>query len=64
MERKKYKRIKFEDRKKIEIMLKQNADIKDIAAAIGVHKDTIYKELKRNEADKRTYTAEAAQAAL
>lgn len=60
----KYKRMKFEDRKKIEIMLRHNASIAEIAAAVGVHRDTIYKELKRSGADEHTYTAEAAQAAL
>ena len=52
-----YKRLRYEDRRTIEKMLK-------IAAAVGTHRDTIYKEIERSGTDKLTYTADVAQATL
>ncbi len=60
----KYKRLRYEDRREIEKMLKNGDSIEGIAAAVGVHRDTIYKELKRSGTDQRTYTADIAQATL
>lgn len=60
----KYKRLRYEDRQTIEKMLKAGDSIIEIAAAVGVHRDTIYKEFKRSGMDERTYTADVAQATL
>lgn len=60
----KYKRLRYEDRRTIEKMLKTGDSIAEIAAAVGVHRDTIYKELKRSGTDELTYTADVAQATL
>lgn len=61
---KKYKRLRYEDRQTMEKMLKAGDSIAVIAGALGVHRDTIYKELTRCGADRHTYTATAAQATL
>lgn len=45
--RKKVKRLTYEDRNVIEKMNTEKAKIKDIADIIGVHRATVYKELKR-----------------
>lgn len=60
----KYKRLRYEDRRTIERMLKAGDKIEAIAAALGVHRDTIYKEIARCGADRNTYTAYDAQATL
>ncbi len=60
----KYKRLRYEDRRTIEKMLKAGSSITTIAGALGVHRDTIYRELRRSGADKRTYAADVAQATL
>ncbi len=41
----KYKRLRYEDRRTIEKMLKAGDSVVMIAGALGVHRDTIYKEL-------------------
>ena len=64
VERKKYKRLRYEDRQEMEKMLKAGDSVAAIAAVLGVHKDTIYKELTRCGADRQTYTAAVAQATL
>ncbi len=64
MKKRKYKRLRYEDRQTIEKMLKAGDNIAVIAVAVGVHRDTIYKELKRSETDRHTYTADVAQATL
>lgn len=51
MERKQYKRLHYEDRRTIEKMFKEGNSIVEIAAAVGTHRDTIYKELKRSGTD-------------
>ena len=43
MEKRKYKRLHYEDRQTIEAMSKQNNSVKDIAEALGTHRDTIYR---------------------
>lgn len=58
------KRISFEDRQTIERLLKTNTSIATIAKEIGVHRDTIYKELKRCNATPITYSADLAQKSL
>jgi len=60
----KYKRLRYEDRRTIEKMLKAGDSIAVIAAAVGVHRDTIYKEFNRSGTDQHTYTADVAQATL
>lgn len=60
----KYKRLRYEDRRTIEKMLKAGDSIVEIAAAVGTHRDTIYKELNRSGTNQHTYTADAAQATL
>ncbi len=52
------KRLSYEDRKIIEEMIGQGARVVSIADRIGVHRATIYKELKRGGSP---YCAEDAQ---
>ncbi len=60
----KYRRLRYEDRKTIETMLKDGRKIEKIAEELGVHRSTIYKEFKRSGTDERTYTADVAQETL
>ena len=53
-----YKRLDFSDRQKIERMMGQGKRVIDIADEVGVHRATIYNELKRCSGK---YTAEEAQ---
>lgn len=65
MEKRKYKRLHYEDRQTIEAMSKQGSSVSDIAEASGTHRDnTIYREFKRCNATLKTYTAAAGQQAL
>lgn len=50
MAKRKYKRLHYEDRQTIEAMSKQGSSVKDIAEALGTHRDTIYREFKGNTA--------------
>ena len=43
----KYKRLRYEDRQVIEKMSRAGSRVVDIAATLGVHRDTIYKEYAR-----------------
>ena len=56
--RKAYKRIGFEDRKKIEMLNAQGKTVDEMALAIGVHSATMYRELARGG---EPYRAEVAQ---
>jgi len=60
----KYKRLRYEDRQTIEAMSRQGSSVKNIADALGTHRDTIYRELHRCGATLKTYTAAAGQQAL
>lgn len=60
----KYKRLRYEDRQTIEKMLRAGDSIAEIAAAVGTHRDTIYKEIERSGTDQRSYTADIAQTTL
>lgn len=61
----KYKRLVFADRQRIEEMRRQGMSEKEIAAAVGVHIATIYRELDRGtENGKNAYSAEVAQRAI
>lgn len=57
----KYKRMKYEDRKVIEKMLSDGKRISEIAEKVGVHQVTIYNEIRRCSGK---YSAEQAQALL
>lgn len=52
------KRIVYQDRQKIEEMEKAGAKVTEIAEAIGVHRATIYNELRRGGTP---YSADVAQ---
>lgn len=56
--RKPYKRICFEDRQKIEQLLKDGKTTDEVALIIGVHSSTMYRELERGG---YPYRAEVAQ---
>lgn len=56
--RKQYKRIKFDDRKKIEELCTENKTVEQIAAIIGVNSSTIYRELAKGGSP---YSAKIAQ---
>ena len=58
--RKKYKSLNFNDRKVIEEKVAAGARPCEIAAAVGVHVATIYRELKRGTVGSK-YNAEKAQ---
>lgn len=61
----KYKRLVFSDRQRIEEMRNKGNTEKEIAAAVGVHIATIYRELERGAVDKNAgYSAEVAQRAI
>lgn len=60
----KYKRLRYEDRQVIEKMSRAGSRVIDIANALGVHRDTIYKEYTRCGATADTYSAEKAQETL
>lgn len=64
MDKRKYKRLHFEDRQTIEEMQAAGRSVKEIAEALGTHRDTIYREFKRCGAELGTYTAVAGQQAL
>lgn len=57
-------RLTFEDRKKIEKLFKRGYRPSDVANIVGVHRQTIYNELKRSETTSSTYSAQKAQNAL
>ena len=54
-------RLNYADRQRIESMKKSGAKVTEIAQAVGVHRATIYNELKRGG---EPYRAEIAQKAL
>jgi IS30 family transposase len=56
--RKAYKRLKFEDRKKIEQLVAAGKTVDEMALIIGVHSATMYRELERGG---EPYRAEVAQ---
>ena len=59
--RKGAKRLNYADRQRSESMKKSGAKVTEIAQAVGVHRATIYNELKRGG---EPYRAEIAQRAL
>lgn len=56
--RKAYKRLTYDDRRKIESMNAQGKTIDEMALTIGVHSATMYRELQRGG---EPYRAEVAQ---
>lgn len=60
----KYRRLGYEDRRIIERMCKEKKSVATIAAELGVHRDTIYKEFARAGTSKNEYSAEMAQRAI
>ena len=63
----KYKRLSYEDRKKIEVMCRTGCNVEAIAEAVGVHRGTLYRELQRGGAEngkRQQYSAELAQRAI
>ena len=62
--KRKYKRLLFADRQMIEKFSKEGKKIPEIAKEIGVHRDTIYKELKRCDLALDKYDADLAQKSL
>ena len=60
----KYKRLRYEDRIKLEALLMEGEKIEKIAETLGVHRTTIYKEFKRSGTNELTYTADVAQETL
>ncbi len=59
------KRLHYEDRKQIEALAKTGANVSEIAAKVGIHRDTLYKELKRSGTETLAeYSADAGQRAL
>lgn len=63
-EKRKYKRLMYDDRRLLEQMAHKGFRIADIASTLGVHSDTIYKELRRCKTSLREYDADRAQQTL
>lgn len=60
-----YKRLVYKDRQEIERMCNDGKSPKEIAAAIGIHIATIYRELERGTvAGENKYSADIAQRAI
>lgn len=62
-----YKRLVFADRQRIEAMYNSGAKEKEIAAEVGVHITTIYRELERGKTKVSAgmrYSADKAQRAI
>lgn len=60
----KYKHLTYEGRQCIERMIEGGSSVREIAGALGVHRDTIYKELRRGAAVEKRYSADVAQQSL
>lgn len=63
----KYTRLNYENRKTIEKMCKAGKRAEEIAAAMNVHRATIYHELQRGGAgngNRHEYSADMAQKAI
>lgn len=54
----------YGDRQMIEQMSREGKSILEISKAIGVHRDTIYKEFTRCNCNQDTYDADKAQKSL
>lgn len=60
-QRKKYKRLTYEDRKKIESLYKQGKTIDEMALLMRVHSTTMYREIERGG---DPYNADVAQQSI
>lgn len=63
----KYKRLSYEDRRTIEAMCRSGKKADEIAAALDVHRATVYHELQRGGAGhgrRQQYSADMAQRAI
>ncbi|MDW8348564.1 MAG: IS30 family transposase [Bacteroidia bacterium] len=56
-----YKHVDFEKRVKLETLLKAGKTKKEIASELGIHRSTLYREIKRNQSKRGGYTAKVAQ---
>ncbi|WP_275532676.1 helix-turn-helix domain-containing protein [Eubacterium sp. An11] len=62
LERRKYKRLSYEDRLRAEKMYKTGMSIAQVAEQLGVTRSTIYRDYKRGVDNRtHTYSAELAQ---
>ena len=62
MERRRYKRLSYEDRLRAEKMYKTGMSIAQVAEQLGVTRSTIYRDYKRGVDNRtHTYSAELAQ---
>lgn len=59
--RKKYKRLNYEDRKRIEALYQQGKTIDEMALLMGVHSTTMYREIERGG---EPYNADTAQQSI
>lgn len=59
-----YKKITWEDRLRIEKMLKEGTSVARIAETIGTHRHSIYREKNRGIGEDGFYHAEIAQKTL
>ena len=59
--RKKYKRLNYEDRKRIEALYQQGKTIDEMALLVGVHSTTMYREIERGG---EPYNADTAQQSI
>lgn len=64
-----YKRLQYEDRKRIEDMCQKEVSVEEMASELGVHRATIYNELLRggvtkSNRDRKIYNADVAQRSL
>lgn len=62
--RKRYKKLTYADRQKIERMVAQGQKPKDMANATDVSSQTIYRELQRGKDKDGKYKAQIAQQSL
>lgn len=56
-----YKQLTYEERVKISVLQQSNSSLAEIALALGRHKSTISRELRRNEAPPGQYWPDTAQ---
>ena len=58
MRRKQYKKLRYEDRQRIEKLYSEGKTVDEMALMIGVHSSTMYRELERGG---EPYRADVAQ---
>lgn len=60
----KYKRIRYEDRVKMEQLLKEGKKVTEVADILGVSRSAIHFEFRRSGTDRTSYTADIGQKSL